>query len=142
MTESDQIRVNTFVEQQLDTFAGEIEKLLQADVMAITGPIAGGLDEDVRRVVEERQRANNRLAVLLDTAGGIIEVVERIVTTIRHHYQEVIMVIPNRAMSAGTVLAMSGDSIMMDYFSCLGPIDPQVYRNGKFVPALSYLCPL
>jgi hypothetical protein len=28
---------------------------------------------------------------------------------------------------------------MMDYFSCLGPIDPQVVRDGKLVPALSYL---
>jgi hypothetical protein len=27
----------------------------------------------------------------------------------------------------------------MDYSSCLGPIDPQVERDGKYVPALSYL---
>lgn len=27
----------------------------------------------------------------------------------------------------------------MDYFSCLGPIDPQISRGGRFVPALSYL---
>jgi hypothetical protein len=34
---------------------------------------------------------------------------------------------------------MSGDTIMMDHFACLGPIDPQVEREGKLVPALSYL---
>ena len=79
------------------------------------------------------------LGIVLDTSGGIIEVVERMVNTIRHHYDHVTMIVPNQAMSAGTVFAMSGDRIMMDYFSCLGPIDPQVYRNGKFVPALSYL---
>ena len=76
---------------------------------------------------------------MLDTAGGIIEVVERMVNTIRHHYGDVTMIIPNLAMSAGTVFARSGDRIMMDYFSCLGPIDPQIERNGKLVPALSYL---
>lgn len=27
----------------------------------------------------------------------------------------------------------------MDYFSCLGPIDPQIERDGKLVPALSYI---
>lgn len=27
----------------------------------------------------------------------------------------------------------------MDYFSCLGPIDPQIEKDGKLVPALSYL---
>jgi hypothetical protein len=42
-------------------------------------------------------------------------------------------------MSAGTVLVMSGDSIMMDYFACLGPIDPQIPKDDKLIPALSYL---
>ena len=27
----------------------------------------------------------------------------------------------------------------MDYFSCLGPIDPQIEKEEKLVPALSYL---
>jgi hypothetical protein len=37
---------------------------------------------------------------------------------------------------------MSGDHIYMDYFSVLGPIDPQVRRRdggGYYVPALGYL---
>jgi membrane-bound ClpP family serine protease len=103
------------------------------------------LDDAVRIAIEARKAAPNapkrdKLAVVLETNGGIIEVVERMVLAIRHHYpSEVIMIVPNRAMSAGTVFALSGDRIMMDYFSCLGPIDPQVQRNGKFVPALSYL---
>jgi hypothetical protein len=43
-------------------------------------------------------------------------------------------------MSAGTILAMSGDAIHMDYSSALGPIDPQVPdADGTLVPALGYL---
>jgi len=61
------------------------------------------------------------------------------VTTIRYHYPEVVFIVPDRAMSAGAVFVMSGDAIMMDYFSCLGPIDPQILRDDKLVPALSYL---
>lgn len=147
MAESDQVRVNTFVETQLDRLAAELEEQLNADVMAISGPIYPGLDDAVRLAIETHKQAQppteqerSNLAVVLETNGGIIEVVERMVTAIRHHYRgEVIMIVPNRAMSAGTVFAMSGDRIMMDYFSCLGPIDPQIQRNGKFVPALSYL---
>ena len=145
MADTDQIRVNTFVETQLDRLAADLEKRLDADVMAIVGPIYPGLDDGVRIAIEACKLApdakgRNNLAVVLETNGGIIEVVERMVTAIRHQYDgEVIMIVPNRAMSAGTVFAMSGDRIMMDYFSCLGPIDPQVQRNGKFVPALSYL---
>lgn len=35
---------------------------------------------------------------------------------------------------------MSGDNIYMDYYSVLGPIDPQVQnKDGKLVAALGYL---
>jgi len=145
VADTDQVRVNTFVETQLDRLAADLEHNLDADVMVVSAPIYPGLDDAVRIAIETHkqvQKTTNRknLAVVLETGGGIIEVVERMVTTIRHHYDgEVIMIVPNRAMSAGTVFAMSGDRIMMDYFSCLGPIDPQIQRNGKFVPALSYL---
>jgi hypothetical protein len=77
--------------------------------------------------------------VVLHTGGGLVEVVERMTDIIRHHYREVVFVVPDVALSAGTVFVMAGDAIMMDYYSCLGPIDPQVVREGKFVPALSYL---
>lgn len=61
------------------------------------------------------------------------------VNIIRHHYVHVYVIVPDRAMSAGTVFAMACDKIFMDYFSCLGPIDPQVEKDGNLVPAQSYL---
>lgn len=58
----------------------------------------------------------------------------------RHHYAVVDFIVPNFAFSAGTVLTLSGDAIHMDYYSRLGPIDPQVdTANGTRVPALGYL---
>ena len=79
--------------------------------------------------------------MIVETEGGYIEVADRIVDAIRHYYGEVEFFIPNYAMSAGTVLVMSGDAIHMDYYSVLGPIDPQVRRpgSGRMVPALGYL---
>ena len=66
--------------------------------------------------------------------------VERYVNIIRKHYEKVSFVVPDYAYSAGTIFCMSGDEIWMDYFSVLGPIDPQVKnKEGKFVPALGYL---
>lgn len=132
--------VNCFVEKQLDDCAAVIAGTLKADVMTIRGSIWTGLENAVRDTVElGKSPESKKLAIILDTDGGIIEVVERMVKVIRHHYAEVVMIIPDAAMSAGTVFAMSGDSIMMDYFSCLGPIDPQLRKDGRFVPALSYL---
>ncbi len=41
-------------------------------------------------------------------------------------------------MSAGTIRAMSGDRILMNYTTSLGPVDPQVFNGQRFVPALNY----
>ena len=140
MTDAGQVRVNAFVESQIDHLASKVEEKLDAHVMAVFGPLIPGIDDSVRQAIEMRQEpGKKKLAVVLYTSGGIREVVERIVKVIRHHYEEVTMIVPDQAMSAGTVFAMACDAIMMDYFSCLGPIDPQIERNGKLVPALSYL---
>ena len=79
------------------------------------------------------------MIVFLNTPGGSAETVEKMVSIIRFHYKEVYFVIPDYAMSAGTILCMSGDKIYMDYSSSLGPIDPQVYNGKNWVPALGYL---
>jgi hypothetical protein len=125
--------------QQLNVHLEQVEEALDADAITIISPILSGLDGTVKKAVEHFSKKRSRIAVILDTPGGIAEVVERMVTTIRHHYSEVYFVIPDRAMSAGTIFAMSGDKIFMSYFSVLGPIDPQIEKDGKLVPALSYL---
>lgn len=119
----------------------QLETLLAGDVMGCMGPIVFGLDELVREAIESIEVRNAKLVVVLDTNGGVVEVVERMVDTIRQHYSEVVFAIPDRAMSAGTIFALSGDAIMMDYFSVLGPIDPQIQKKdgGGLVPAQSYV---
>lgn len=129
------------VKESLDRHLGNIENALGRDGIAIYGPIGGVLDVRVRDAIEaiDRRNTDGRIAVILDTPGGAAEVVERIVDTIRSFYGDVAFIVPDKAMSAGTIFAMSGDSIYMDYFSRLGPIDPQVFKDDRFVPALSYL---
>lgn len=134
---------NAAVEALLDERLRAIEIGFQADAIAVYGPMEFGLDDHVRNVVElikAREGARDNLVVLIDTDGGYLDVVNRMVDTIRHHYKIVSVVIPNAAYSAGTIFAMSGDAIYMDYYSRLGPIDPQVPGDkGEMIPALGYL---
>lgn len=133
---------NAIIEGQLQGYLQNLEQVLEADVLTFCGPIAGRMDDLVRDAVELRQPKRTRLAVILETQGGHIEVAQRIADTLRHHYANYVeFIIPNYAMSAGTVLVMSGDLIRMDYYSVLGPIDPQVQRPGSqvWIPALGYL---
>lgn len=143
MTMGTPIRADAFIEEQLTSRLRAIERLFDADCMAYIGGLVFGVDDAFRDVIEKRRSQDsnrNSLAFILTTGGGYIEVVQRIAETLRYHYETVEFIIPNRAFSAGTVLAMSGDAIHMDYYSRLGPIDPQVESlNGESVPALGYL---
>lgn len=128
----------------LDLRIRELETALGSDVIAIVGPIMFGLEHHVRREIEHlvsmrKDGEKKSLVVVLDTAGGVVEIVERMVDTIRQYYDDVRFAIPDRAMSAGTIFAMSGDAILMDYFSVLGPIDPQVAKDGRLTPAQAYI---
>ena len=131
--------VDHHTRDQLNSYLVKIEEVLEADVLTIFSPIIPGLENTVKDVVELFQNRRCRIAVVLDTLGGVVEVVERIVSVIRYHYKKVDFLIPDRAMSAGTVFVMAGDRIFMNYFSCLGPIDPQIVKDGEYVPGLSYL---
>jgi len=128
---------------QLDIKVRSLEKIMDADVLAFNAPLINIVDNYVRDFIEllqMRTKKRKRLVFILTTNGGYIEIVHRIVDTIRHYYEHVSFIVPDYAYSAGTVLAMSGDAIYMDYYSRLGPIDPQVeLANGHMVPALGYL---
>lgn len=132
---------NSTVEAQLDTCIQSLEQEIDADCLAFMSALLYGSDDIIRDAIEERHPKRKKLGVILETSGGYIEVVQRIAETIRKHYERVEFFVPNYAMSAGTVLVMSGDVIHMDYYSVLGPIDPQVERPGSdgLLPALGYL---
>lgn len=119
----------------------EIEAHCQADALTINGQILGNIDHRVRLAIESLPELRESLLVFITTTGGIVEVAERIVSTLRHYYKEVKFLIPDMAMSAGTVLVMSGDAIIMDHFSRLGPVDPQLLIEDNPIPTsvLSYL---
>ena len=139
MVDRDPIGANEFIEEQLVLRCKKLEEVLRSDLLGYLGLIVPGVDHDFRRTIESFETKRPCLAIVLETDGGMIETVARMVHVIRHHYEQVLFVIPDRAMSAGTVFVLSGDTIHMDYYSVLGPIDPQVSgRDGKLVPALGY----
>jgi len=130
---------NIIIIEQLRERLCALEDVTGGDILVLCAPIRSGLDVVVREAVDGLPHRKRKLSVLLETGGGYIEVTQRIAQTLRHHYRIVDFIIPNCAYSAGTVLAMSGDDIYMDYFSVLGPIDPQLPKDDKMVPALGYL---
>lgn len=65
------------------------------------------------------------LDLILHTPGGNPTATEGIVKYLHSKFNNVRVIIPQMAMSAGTMLACSASEIVMGKHSCLGPIDPQ-----------------
>lgn len=118
-------------------------KGILTDIMSYTGDIHDAYLTKFRELIEImvsiRDENVKTLTIILTTPGGSPVAVEKMVDIIRHYYDEINFIVPNSAMSAGTIFCMAGDKIYMDYSSSLGPIDPQVLKGDKYVPALGYL---
>lgn len=120
-----------------------LEDYFQADVIFYYGEIHPGYTKYFCDFIEKLQNPSearkDKLVVILNTPGGSAETTEKMVEVIRFHYKEIYFVVPDYAMSAGTIFCMAGNKIYMDYSSSLGPIDPQIYNGKQYVPALGYL---
>lgn len=135
--------LNETIELALNRFSNLTAQIFEADVFSFIGGIRPEYLSPFRARMENlanRKEKSDNLVFIVYTPGGVAEIVERMVAIIRHHYKEVWFVVPDMAMSAGTILCMSGNKIYMDYSSALGPIDPQITNSdGQLVPALGYL---
>lgn len=67
------------------------------------------------------------LDLILHTPGGDIAATESIIDYLHSIFNgDIRAIIPQMAMSAGSMIALSCNSIVMGKQSCLGPIDPQL----------------
>ncbi len=133
----------------LDSYIAQVEKAFEekeiiADIISYTGIIEDSLNTKFREFIEIKRNDNetkkDTLIIILETGGGSARAVEKMVNIVRYHYKELYFVIPDYAMSAGTIFSMAGDKIYMDYSSSLGPVDPQVQNDkGQWIPALGYI---
>ena len=113
----------------------EIERLTSRPLIVYAGKTRGGGfsvpnaidDSDITGFSDLIEGISGPfLDVLLHSPGGSAEATERIVNLLRANFSHIRFLIPHSAYSAATMLAFSGNEILMDERSTLGPIDPQI----------------
>lgn len=78
------------------------------------------------------------LTLILHTPGGLPTAAETIVEYLHTKFAEIEAIVPTYAMSAGTMMALGCDKVIMGRQSQLGPIDPQMQvANSRTVSARS-----
>ena len=127
----------------------EIEKLTGNKLICYLGGHSGLISRDDAVFFGDLLHnipANHPVDLLLQTPGGDIDAAEKLINMVRNRVRSARLrvIVPDYAKSAGTLIALGADAVMMSDSSELGPIDPQVTLedasgNQMTTPIHSYL---
>lgn len=78
--------------------------------------------------------SGHEIDLLIHTPGGNVDATEKIISILKQRTRSYRVVVPSWAKSAGTVLALSSEQIVIGVNSELGPIDPQFRTPNGPVP--------
>jgi hypothetical protein len=70
-----------------------------------------------------------KISLILDTHGGQTSAAWRLINLVRSFGDEIEVIVPTKAMSAGTLMALGADAIVMTKQAALGPIDPSLSNH-------------
>lgn len=77
------------------------------------------------------------LLLILHTPGGMAEAAQTVIDYLRSKFSAIDVLVPTYAMSAGTMIALGCDRIVMGRQSQLGPTDPQLIAENRAFSAHS-----
>lgn len=77
------------------------------------------------------------LLLILHTPGGMAEAAQSIIDCLRSKFSHIDVLVPTYAMSAGTMIALGCDKVVMGRQSQLGPTDPQIIVGSRAYSAHS-----
>lgn len=122
-----------------------LRQLLISDIEAVTGrpllvyfaqldqAISASDPDDLSEIISGID--SDCVDIMLQTPGGDVDATEKIVSVLRKSFTSYRVIVPSWAKSAGTVIALSSESIVMGVNSELGPIDPQFQTDNGLMPA-------
>lgn len=87
-------------------------------------------------ILESFKTKPNKVTLVIDTTGGNLDAPWPLVNLIREYCKEFEVIILNKSLSAGTLIALGADKIVMSEFSQLSPVDPAQTRpdaNNKLI---------
>ena len=87
----------------------------------------------------------DKIDIIIETPGGSAEIAEDIVKLIRGKFSEVAMIVPGYAKSAGTIMVMAGDEILLEpifwlSLNCKIFLFDDRWRSSRVIPARA--CPM
>jgi Serine dehydrogenase proteinase len=129
--------------QTIGTLRGDRNVVLYASAFLqkpqLPGHLVGISHEDVNALMSVFYGMDwsKGLTLILHTPGGVTNAAETIVAYIRSKFDRFEVIVPTYAMSAGTMISLAADCIVMGRQSQLGPIDPQLFMRDRQASAMA-----
>lgn len=111
-------------EQLQQATGGRLIAYVTGDRQPFTTRIAGDIIPLLDRLLAPLGRPE-KISLFLYTGGGDMIVPLRLVKLIRAHCRTFEVLVPYRAHSAGTLIALGADRVIMDELGELSPVDPR-----------------
>ena len=122
MKYSDRVKLYQQIEEQR---ASKVLTYVTSDRQNMETVIAGDCIDPFVDLLDEIG-PTDRISLILHTIGGDTLAAWRLINLIRMFCDELEILIPSKAMSAGTLMSIGADKILMTKQAVLGPIDPSI----------------
>ena len=96
------------------------------------------LIDEINEVYTEAREGSGKMIFLLNSPGGGMHSAFKVARAIREAFSHIEVFVPHVAASGGTMIALTGDKIIMGRMSQLSPLDPQVMYKGSRISALAF----
>jgi hypothetical protein len=121
---------------QLRAYTGRDTIIYYTDWLSSNDPQVMISLEDIQALMEVcKDLSGPGLDLILHTPGGSPEACASLVNYLRQKFTDIRVIVPIAAMSAGTMLALACDAVVMGKHSQLGPIDPQMWTGQRYAPS-------
>ena len=110
----------------------------KADVIIFSGAIDSNSADDLIKTVKDGERLDN-VILMLTTRGGSPDAAYRIARCLKKYYSKFILYIYGRCKSAGTLVSIAADELILSDYGEFGPLDIQLGKKDELFESTSGL---
>lgn len=114
---------------------------LGCDLLLYYGSIEPGCEKRVYKQIAEFKSESN-LALFLTTPGGYPDVAYQIARCIHRNYEKFYVFVGSYCKSAGTLISVGSDEMVLADLAQLGPLDIQIAKHDELAEWISGLTPV
>lgn len=120
------------MDEALGTFINTISGSNEADLYVYGGPLERQFEQRMLFTVQHKKDRRKNAVLFLDTYGGHADAAYKIARAFKRHYASLTVMVFSDCKSAGTLLCLGADHLVMADLAELGPLDVQIPKEGEF----------